>query len=290
MGNLSQIVSFFSNFSPISYEFHTFFLHFPLLPMDFWHVLPLPHFPPFPPVVLHSPACSPILPIFLYLCGSLSNSAAANTDAWALHPRPVPPGSCGPPCPACALPPSLFCLQTTLAQKYPALPLVLKAIQEGATIPGGLRDAVQDDLAQYAAVCGWLEMLQAQGSLLEDAQQMARAGGAQAWQAAQERYGKVSPLPLHAFRDPGAGAFVVVWGPGGQWDTANGKRGGPGGGQGVGWGPIPPPRTRLHPRHYQSPPPLCVPAGPQSRRQRGCGGGRLLRLVWLARTPMLACR
>ena len=48
MGNLSHIVSFFSNFPPISYEFHTFFLHFPLGIFGIFSYFPIsPHFPPF---------------------------------------------------------------------------------------------------------------------------------------------------------------------------------------------------------------------------------------------------
>ena len=55
MGNgkkiLSQIVSFFSNFSPISYEFHALFLYFPLGFFGIFSHLPVPlHFPPFPTI------------------------------------------------------------------------------------------------------------------------------------------------------------------------------------------------------------------------------------------------
>ena len=75
MGNLSQKVSFLSDFSPISYEFQTFFLHFPRIFGTFSHfpisphfppfVSISPHFPPFPPIFLHFS----IFPIVLYLCG-----------------------------------------------------------------------------------------------------------------------------------------------------------------------------------------------------------------------------
>ena len=48
MGKLSQIVSFFSDFPPISYEFHTFFRHFPLGVFGTFSYFPIsPHFPPF---------------------------------------------------------------------------------------------------------------------------------------------------------------------------------------------------------------------------------------------------
>ena len=87
MGNLSQMVSFFSDFPPLSYEFHTFFLHFPLDIFGIFSHFPIatrfpPFFsilfpPPFPPISPHFP----ISPIFLYLCGQLANLAAANADA-----------------------------------------------------------------------------------------------------------------------------------------------------------------------------------------------------------------
>ena len=65
MGNLSQIVSFFSDFPPISYEFHTFSLHFPLGIFGTFSYFPIPpHFPPFPSIFLHSPPFPPISPHF----------------------------------------------------------------------------------------------------------------------------------------------------------------------------------------------------------------------------------
>ena len=76
MGNLYQIVSFFTDFPPRSHKFHTFFLHFPLGRFGIFSPFPVsphfltffsisPHFPPFPPISLHFS----IFPIFLYLCG-----------------------------------------------------------------------------------------------------------------------------------------------------------------------------------------------------------------------------
>ena len=58
MGTLSQIVSFFSDFPPISYEFHTLFRHFPLGIIGIFSHFPISlHFPPFspipPPIFLH---------------------------------------------------------------------------------------------------------------------------------------------------------------------------------------------------------------------------------------------
>ena len=51
MTNLSQIVPFFSDFPPISYQFHTFFLHTPeCIFGDFSQFLILLYFPPFPPL------------------------------------------------------------------------------------------------------------------------------------------------------------------------------------------------------------------------------------------------
>ena len=65
MGNLSQIVSFFSDFCPISYEFHTCFLHFPLGTFGTFSHFPIsPHFPPFPPIFLQFPTFPPISPHF----------------------------------------------------------------------------------------------------------------------------------------------------------------------------------------------------------------------------------
>ena len=50
MGNLSQIVPVFSDFSPVSYQFHTFLLHSPQCVFGNFPQLPkFPHFPPFPP-------------------------------------------------------------------------------------------------------------------------------------------------------------------------------------------------------------------------------------------------
>ena len=57
--NLSQIVQFFSDYSPISYQFRTSFLHF--LKCIFGN-LTIPHFPPFCPQFS-------IIPIFPSPCG-----------------------------------------------------------------------------------------------------------------------------------------------------------------------------------------------------------------------------
>ena len=49
MGNLSQIVPFLSDFPPIAYDFHTFFLHFPLGIVGTFSHFPIPPVsPPFP--------------------------------------------------------------------------------------------------------------------------------------------------------------------------------------------------------------------------------------------------
>ena len=63
MGNWPKLSQFFSNFPPISYEFLTFFLHFPL--GTFGSFSHFPNFPPFPPIFLHFS----VFLIFLYLCG-----------------------------------------------------------------------------------------------------------------------------------------------------------------------------------------------------------------------------
>ena len=77
MGNFSQIVPFFSDFPPVSEQFHTFLTHFPQ--SFLWqsptipHCPPLspifPHFPPFPPISPHFATIFSIFPIFLLLCG-----------------------------------------------------------------------------------------------------------------------------------------------------------------------------------------------------------------------------
>ena len=87
LGNLSQIITFFSDFPPISYEFHTFFLRFPL--STFGHFAPFPpifsHFPPFPPISPISPLFS-ISPIFF-------TSAASWLMRLRLTPMPVTHGA-----------------------------------------------------------------------------------------------------------------------------------------------------------------------------------------------------
>ena len=49
MGDLSQIVPFFSNFSPISYQLHAFFLRF------LEGILAISQISPFPPFCHHFP-------------------------------------------------------------------------------------------------------------------------------------------------------------------------------------------------------------------------------------------
>ena len=54
MGNLSQIVPFFYDFPPISYQFCTFFVHFPKCTFGNFSQFPIsPHFSPFPPIFPH---------------------------------------------------------------------------------------------------------------------------------------------------------------------------------------------------------------------------------------------
>ena len=79
MGHLSQIGPLFSDFSPVSYHFHTFFLHSPQ--RIFGNFPQFPISPPFPPL---SPHFS-IFPIFPPFCGWLASSAAANADACIQH-------------------------------------------------------------------------------------------------------------------------------------------------------------------------------------------------------------
>ena len=82
MGNGSQIVSFFSDFPPISNEFHTFFLHFPLGTFGIF-----PQFPPFSP---NSPHFF-IFPIFLYPCSSgLIQLRLTPTPVTPPQPQPQP--------------------------------------------------------------------------------------------------------------------------------------------------------------------------------------------------------
>ena len=76
----------------------------------------------------------------------------------------------------------------------------------------------------------------------------------------------VSPH-LHALSDPGAGDLVVVWGPGGQWDTANRpEKGDPGEGREVPWGPTPH-HPRCSMRRYQFPTPLVSPVRLRAGKQ-----------------------
>ena len=78
MGNLSQIVPLYSDFPPVSYKFHTFFLHSPQFIFGNFPQFPnspvSPHFPPFPPHFPHFPS-----PLRLV--------AAANADACTLEQR-----------------------------------------------------------------------------------------------------------------------------------------------------------------------------------------------------------
>ena len=79
------------------------------------------------------------------------------------------------------------------------------------------------------------------------------------------------PFLLHALLDPGAGDLVVVWGPGGQRDTVNrlekgGSRSGP-----RRWMGTHPPSYTISSEALPVPHPPCVPAGSQSRKQRGSG-------------------
>ena len=57
MGKLSKIVPAFSDFPPISFQFHAFLIHFP---KSLWQFLTIPHFPPSPPPL------SPHPPIFRF--------------------------------------------------------------------------------------------------------------------------------------------------------------------------------------------------------------------------------
>ena len=95
------------------------------------------------------------------------------------------------------------------------------------------------------------------------------------------------PSHLHALLDPWVGDLVVVWGPGGQRDTATiPEKGGPGLGQDDGWVPNPH-HTRFHLRHCQFSTPFVFLLG---LRVGSSGGavGSLLRLVLSAKCPMLA--
>ena len=52
MGNSSQTALFFSGFSPISNQFHTFCRHFLECIFGNFSQFPIsPHFPPFPPIL-----------------------------------------------------------------------------------------------------------------------------------------------------------------------------------------------------------------------------------------------
>ena len=106
MGSLSQIVPIFSDFSPVSYQFHTFFLHSPQciignLPQfpKFPPFPPMsPHFPPFPPISPHFPPFPPIpppfSPIFPFPPFSFT-SAASWLIPLRLPPMPAAPTSRG---------------------------------------------------------------------------------------------------------------------------------------------------------------------------------------------------
>ena len=70
---------FFSDFSPVSNQFHTFPLHFPRCILG--------NFSQSPPIPPHSPPSLPppnssISPILPSPCGEAANSAAANAEAW----------------------------------------------------------------------------------------------------------------------------------------------------------------------------------------------------------------
>ena len=59
MGNCPEVFSFFDDFFPISYQFHTFLLHFPeCLFGNFSQFTIFPHFPPSPPP--HFPPFPPL--------------------------------------------------------------------------------------------------------------------------------------------------------------------------------------------------------------------------------------
>ena len=85
-------------------------------------------------------------------------------------------------------------LQVVLEEEHPALPEVWHAIQDGVKIPQGLASAVQDVLPRYAEVCGLLQTLEAQGSLLDDALQIGSVlgvpvqQGMEVYKVAEERY------------------------------------------------------------------------------------------------------
>ena len=88
MGNSSQIVPFFSDFPPVSCQFHTVFIHLPQCIFGRFPQFSIsPHFPPSPPISPHLYPFFSILPPFLHfphfpsLCGRLANSAVANADA-----------------------------------------------------------------------------------------------------------------------------------------------------------------------------------------------------------------
>ena len=108
--NCPTFLRFFSCCLPISHTLHStlptiHFWHFPIIPLS-PHFPPFPphspfprrlqqarhkhkhkhkpHSPPFPPTSPHSPPFPPIsppFPIFLHLCGELTNSATANADS-----------------------------------------------------------------------------------------------------------------------------------------------------------------------------------------------------------------
>ena len=83
----------------------------------------------------------------------------------------------------------------------------------------------------------------------------------------------MSPPPsLHALSDPGAGDLVVVWGPGGQRDTANRpEKGGPGVDPDVPLGSHPH-WPRYLTRRYQFPTPLVSALGLRVGSNGGAGG------------------
>ena len=90
MGKLSKIVPSF-DFSPISCQFHTFFMHFPKCIFGNFSQFPIfphsHHFPLFPPIFhifLHFPPFPPISPHFFHFPKPLrraANVAAANVKA-----------------------------------------------------------------------------------------------------------------------------------------------------------------------------------------------------------------
>ena len=85
MGILSQIVPIFSDFPPVSYQFHKIFSTLPT--MYFWQFPKIPQILPFPLIFPHSPPFSPIPPIFPFSTFSFTSATSWPIQLWLM---PVP--------------------------------------------------------------------------------------------------------------------------------------------------------------------------------------------------------